>query len=119
MVSTNTYKTYFKTIFGLFEWMVIPFVPTNAPGTFHRIINDIFRPLLGCIVVMYLDDIFVFTKTWEEHLQHVRNVLQLFCTDHLQVKECKSSFDQSFVSYLRFFIDQGVCPDASKVQALA
>jgi hypothetical protein len=121
MASPDTWKTTFKTRFGLYEWMVIPFGLTNTPATFQRLINDIFRPLLGRIVVIYLDDILVFRKTWEEHLQHVRSVLQLLCTNHLQlqVKERKSSFGHTFVSYLRFFIDQGVCPDASKVQALA
>jgi hypothetical protein len=113
-------ETYFKTIFGLYEWMVIPFGLNNAPATFHMLVNDIFNPLLGCIVVIYFNGIMLFRKTWEEHLQHVRNVLQLLRTNHLQVKEHKSSFGQTFVTYLGFFIDQaGVHLDASKVQALA
>jgi hypothetical protein len=119
MVATDTWKTSFKTIFGLYEWMVMHFGLTNAP-TIDRLINDIVHPLLGGIVVIYLYDILVFIQTWEEHLQHVCTVLQLLCTNHLQVKECKSSFVQTFVSYLVFIIDQeGVCHDASKVQILA
>ena len=62
----------FKTKFGLYEWKVImPFGLTNAPATFMRLINDIFRNHLGHIVVIYLDDILIVSKTWDTHLQHV------------------------------------------------
>jgi hypothetical protein len=77
MVATDTWKTTFKTIFGLYEWMVMPFGITNAPATFQTLINDIFRPLLGYIMVIYLDDILVFNQTWEEHLQLVHTTLSL------------------------------------------
>jgi hypothetical protein len=77
MNPTDVWKTTFKTKFGLFEWKVMPFGLTNAPTTFMRVINDIFRPLLGRIVVIYLDDILIFNKSWEAHLQHVRQVLEL------------------------------------------
>jgi hypothetical protein len=77
MKATDTWKTTFKTKFGLFEWLVMPFGLTNAPTTFMRLINDIFRPHLGKFVVIYLDDILVFNRSWVEHLQHVCNVLEL------------------------------------------
>ena len=120
MVSTDTWKITFKTIFGLYEWMAIPFGLTNPPTTFQRLVNDIFFPLLGCILIIYLDGIQVFSKTWEKHLQNVCIILQLLCTNHLQAKERKSSFGHTYVSYFGFVINQeGVCPNASKVQALA
>jgi hypothetical protein len=87
MVSTDTWKRDFKTRFWLYEWMVMPFGLTNVPSTFQRLINDICFPVLGRIVVIYLDDILVFSKTWEEHLQHVHIVLQLLRTNHLKFKE--------------------------------
>jgi hypothetical protein len=99
--------------------MVMPFGLTNTPATFDWLINDILFPLLGHIVTIYLHDILVFNKNWEEHLQHVCNVLQLFCTNHLHFKELKSSFGLTFVSNFGLAINQeGVCPDASKFHGI-
>jgi len=96
--------------------MLMLFGLTNALATFQRLINDIFHPLLGCIMVTYFDDILVFSKNWKEHLEHVCNVLQLLCTNHLEDKECKSSFSQTFVSYFGFVINhEGFYIDSSKV----
>jgi len=67
----DVWKTAFKTKFRLYEWKVMPFGLTNAPTTFMRLINHIFRDHLGHIVVIYLDDILIFSKTWDTHLQHV------------------------------------------------
>jgi hypothetical protein len=120
MHSMDTWKTAFKTKFGLFEWLVMPFGLTNAPTTFMRLINDVFHPLLGKIVVIYLDDILIFSRSWEEHMQHVCQVLELLRTHKLQVKEKKSFFGQKFVQYLGFIVDmEGIRPDPTKVQALA
>jgi hypothetical protein len=66
----QTWKTIFKTKFGLYEWMLMPFGFTNALATFKRVINDIFKANLGKIVVIYLDDTLVFSKTWEDHFLH-------------------------------------------------
>jgi hypothetical protein len=120
MNPTDVWKTTFKTKFGLFEWKFMPFGLTNAPTTFMRVINDIFRPLLGCIVVIYLDDILIFSKSWEAHLQHVLQVLELLWEHKLQVKENKSYFGQRSVPYLGFLVDpEGIRPDLTWVQALA
>jgi hypothetical protein len=112
MNPTDVWKTTFKTKFGLFEWKVMPFGLTNAPTTFMRVINDIFRPLLGCIVVIYLDEILIFSKSWEAHLQHVCQVLELLREHKLQVKENKLYFGQCSVPYLGFLVDpEGIRPD--------
>ena len=120
MHAADTWKTTFKTKFGLFEWLVMPFGLTNASATFMQLINDIFRPHLGKFVVIYLDDILVFSNSWAEHLQHVRSVLELLRAHQLQVKEKKSYFGQTSVQYLGFILDTtGVRLDPSWVQALA
>jgi hypothetical protein len=63
MNATDTWMTNLKTKFGIYEWMVMPFGLTNAPATFMRLINDIFKAHLRKFVVIYLDDILVFSTT--------------------------------------------------------
>ena len=86
----DIWKTAFKTIQGLFKWLVMPFGCCNTPITFMRIMNDIFRPLLDDVVTVYVDNILVFSKTWEEHVRHVKQVLEVLkreqlITSHLHV----------------------------------
>jgi len=64
----DTWKVSFITKFGLLGWIVMPFGLTNTPTIFMRLINDIFRPVMGKCVVIYLDDILVFNDLWVEHL---------------------------------------------------
>jgi len=120
MHAPDVSKTTFKTKFGLFEWLVMPFGLSNAPATFMRLINDIFRMHLGKIVIIYLDDILIFSKTWDEHVQHIRIVFEILREYHLQVKEKKSFFGQTKFQYLGFILDlTGVWPDPSCIHAFA
>ena len=116
----DVWKTHFKTKFGLYEWKLMPFSLTNAPATFMRLINDVFRKInLGCIVVIYLDEILIFSKTWDTHMHHVCQILQILKEHKLQVKEKKSYFRQSSVPYLIFVVEsEGIQPDSARIQAL-
>eukprot|EP00253_Pinus_taeda_P011512 PITA_11512 len=73
---SDVWKVAFKAKQGLFEWLVMPFGLTNAPKNFISLMDDILWPFTNSFVVVYLEDILIFNQSWEEHLHHIRQVLQ-------------------------------------------
>jgi hypothetical protein len=69
---SDVWKISFKSKEGLFEWLVMPFRLANSPATLMRIMDDILQPFTNSYVVVYLDDILIFSQTLEEHLNHIR-----------------------------------------------
>jgi hypothetical protein len=74
----DAWKTAFKTKQGLFEWLVMLFGICNAPTTFMCVMNDVFMYFPDDFVIVYLKNILVFRGTWDEHVRHVKQVLDIF-----------------------------------------
>lgn len=111
-------KTAFTTHFGHFEWRVLPMGLTNAVATFQKLMNEIFgsRGYLNKFVLVYLDDILVFSKTPEEHLEHLRLVLTALREEELYAKPSKCHFNKSELKYLGHVVGaDGIKVDPGKI----
>jgi hypothetical protein len=112
-------KTSFRTHHGHFEFLVMPFGLCNAPSTFQALMNDILGNYLRKFILIFFDDILIYNKTWEDHLQHIRQVLALLQLNSVFLKRSKCSFGQTTAGYLGHIIsDQGMAVDPDKIKAI-
>ena len=110
-------KTAFSTRYGLYEYLVMSFGLTNAPAYFMYLMNSVFMPELDKFVVVFIDDILIYSKNEEDHAQHLRIVLQRLRDHHLYAKFSKCEFWLDSVKFLGHTISsEGISVDPTKVQ---
>ena len=111
-------KTAFITLTGLFQFRVMPFGLNGAPATFQRMMDSAIRGLERHTAV-YLDDIIIFSETWDEHVEHIKAVLTRLCERNLTAKPVKCKFGMQECAYLGHIVGNGqVKPDPEKVRAV-
>ncbi|GJP51402.1 hypothetical protein CLOM_g10556 [Closterium sp. NIES-68] len=119
MADESVHKTAFRTRYGSYEYLVMPFGLTNAPTTFQAKMNHILRPLLDERVVVYLDDILVYSCDMQPHAEHLRRVFEILRRERFYVKLSKSDFALEKVQFLRHIgSTEGVHVDPKKIEAV-
>lgn len=119
VVPTDTYKTAFRTCDGHYEFLVLPFGLTNAPSTFQSAMNDLLRPYLRNFVLVFFDDILIYSPSYEDHLHHLKLILDLLVTNKFFAKFSKCEFAVTTVHYLgHIILEEVLSPNPDKTQAI-
>ena len=115
----DTLKTAFHTRYGHYEFLVLPFRLTNAPTTFMDLMNRVFKPYLDKFVIIFIDDILIYSKSQAEHEGHLRTVLQTLSEHELYAKLSKCDFWLQEVDFLGHVVcKEGIKVDPKKVKAV-
>ena len=115
----DEWKTAFRTRYGSYEWLVMPFGLTNAPAAFQRFVNTIFADMLDVCVIVYLDDILIYSGDMKSHQQHVREVLHRLRLHHLFAKLEKCKFHLDSIEYLGYCLSpEGLTMSLDKIQTI-
>ncbi|CAA7046019.1 unnamed protein product [Microthlaspi erraticum] len=115
----DVFKTAFNTRYGQYEFVVMPFGLTNAPAAFMRLMNEVFHDYLDGFVIVFIDDILVYSKTKEEHKEHLRKVLERLRSQKLYAKFSKCRFWKREIGFLGHRVsEQGVSVDPEKIAAI-
>lgn len=110
-------KMVFPTYHGLFEFKVMTFGTCNAPATFQALMNRVFQPFVRKFMLVFFDDMLVYSKVWDEHLQHLQSILLVLRQNKLLVKLCKCEFGIRRIKYLGHILStEGVSMDKDKIK---
>lgn len=119
MLPEDIHKTAFRTHDGHYEFLVMPFGLTNAPSSFQAEMNELFIPMLRQGVLVFFDDILVYSNNWEDHLRQLEEVLNILYTNSFYAKLSKCEFGRDRVTYLGHIISvKGVQVDPEKISAI-
>jgi transposase InsO family protein len=115
----DVHKTCFRTRYGAYEFLVVPFGLSGAPPVFQALMNEVLRPYLDEFCLVYLDDILIYSKTEEEHIQHLRSILEKLREHRLYAKLSKCELFQSSLLYLGHRISaSGIGVEDRKIRAI-
>ena len=113
-------KTAFRSRYGHYEFVVMPFGLTNAPATFMDLMNRVFRPYLDHFVIVFIDDILVYSRNLKQHAKHLKMVLQTLREAQLYAKLSKCEFWLDKVGFLGHVVSaEGVNVDPQKMEAMS
>jgi len=119
IASGDEWKTAFRTRYGSYEWLVMPEGLTNAPAAFQRFVNSVFADMLDVCVIVYLDDILIYSQDLASHKNHVREVLRRLRKHRLYAKPEKCEFHSTSMEYLGYLLSpDGLTMSNEKVQAI-
>nr|GFB06648.1 putative reverse transcriptase domain-containing protein [Tanacetum cinerariifolium] len=112
-------KTAFKTRYGHYEFQVMPFGLTNAPAVFMDLMNRVCKPYLDKFMIVFIDDILIYSKEEKEHEEHLKAILELLKKEELYAKFSKREFWIPKVQFLGHVIDsQGIHVDPTKIESV-
>jgi hypothetical protein len=115
----DCHKTAFKTKYGLYEYTVCPFGLSNSPATFMRMMNRIFRDLMGECVLFHVDDILIYSETYEQHILDIEKVMERLKKNALHVKLTKCEFAVSELEFCGMWVSsEGFCIQQSQIDAV-
>jgi len=116
---SDIHKTTFRTHNGHYEYLVMPFGLSNAPSTFQAIMNAIFQLYLRKFILVFFDDILIYSRTWKMHLHHVTQTLEILKQQQFFLKVSKCAFGKQEMEYLGHIVShQGVKVDSKTIDAM-
>ncbi|GJW05482.1 ty3-gypsy retrotransposon protein [Tanacetum coccineum] len=120
MNNADIAMTTFRTHEGHYEFLVMPFGLTNAPSTFQSLMNEVFKQYLRKFILVFFDDILIYSQTMKDHVLHLKTVLEIMRFHKLYAKRSKYVFGTDKVEYLgHVMFTKGVATDQEKIKAMS